>query len=126
MRAIGIEPKGTFFIDSLEPNMPGINAGLEVNDQPIAFNDIEIHSFSQLVSLLENTESNQSIALTVRKGGENGAKKTYNLTPVEKEFITKEGKVARKLIGFRPKAKIITTYPNPFTLIKRLLLLTCT
>ena len=119
IRVIGIEPKGTFFVESLEPNMPGLEAGLEVNDQPIEIDGQEIHSFSQLVSYLNDTESNQSIAFTVLKGGESGSKQTYQIIPVLKDFVTESGVISRKIIGFRPKAKIVTTYPNPFTLIIR-------
>ncbi len=119
IRIIGIGPKETFFIDSLEPDMPAIRAGLEVGDQPVQIDGLAIHSFSQLVSYLGKTDANQSIEFSVRKGGESGPLETYRLTPIEKELTTASGIVTRKLIGFRPKAKIITTYPNPFTLIMR-------
>ena len=119
IRYIGIGPKETFFIDSLEPDMPAINAGLEVGDQPVRIDDQEIYSFAQLVSYLSSTEANQTISFTVRKGGENGDEMTYQLSPVEKKIGEGREATTRKLIGFRPKAKIITTYPNPFVLIMR-------
>ena len=119
IRYIGIGPKETFFIDSLEPDMPAINAGLEVGDQPVRIDDQEIYSFAQLVSYLSSTEANQTISFTVRKGGENGEEMTYKLSPVEREIGEGSEATTRKLIGFRPKAKIITTYPNPFVLIMR-------
>ena len=119
IRYIGIGPKETFFIDSLEPDMPAINAGLEVGDQPVRIDEQEIYSFAQLVSYLSSTEANQSISFTVRKGGENGEEMTYQLSPVEKEIGEGSEATTRKLIGFRPKAKIITTFPNPFFLIMR-------
>lgn len=119
IRYIGIGPKETFFIDSLEPDMPAINAGLEVGDQPVRIDDQEIYSFVQLVSYLSSTEANQTISFTVRKGGENGEEMTYQLSPVEKEIGEGSEATTRKLIGFRPKAKIITTFPNPFVLIMR-------
>ena len=119
IRYIGIGPKETFFIDSLEPDMPAINAGLEVGDQPVRIDDQEIYSFAQLVSYLSSTEANQTISFTVRKGGENGEEMTYKLSPVEREIGEGSEATTRKLIGFRPKAKIITTFPNPFVLIMR-------
>ena len=119
IRYIGIGPKETFFIDSLEPDMPAINAGLEVGDQPVRIDGQEIYSFAQLVSYLSSTEANQTISFTVRKGGEKGEEMTYQLSPVEKEIGEGSEATTRKLIGFRPKAKIITTYPNPFVLIMR-------
>ena len=78
-----------------------------------------IHSFYQVVDHLEKTEDNQSVAFTVRKGGENGTEKTYDLIPVEKELADGTTIITRKLIGFAPKFKTITTYPNPLTLIVR-------
>jgi regulator of sigma E protease len=39
--------------------------------------------------------------------------------PVEKDVVMGTAAVSRKLIGFRPQAKITTTYPNPFVLIIR-------
>ena len=53
------------------------------------------------------------------KGGENGQEKTYQLSPIEKEIVLGNSTLVRKLIGFRPEAKIVTTYPNPFSLIMR-------
>ena len=99
--------------------MPAISAGLEVGDQPVRIDDQEIYSFAQLVSYLSSTEANQSISFTVRKGGENGEEMTYKLSPVEREIGDGSEATTRKLIGFRPKAKIITTFPNPFVLIMR-------
>ena len=119
MRIIGIGPKETFFIGELSADMPAEKIGLEVGDQPIAVDGQTIHSFYQVVDYLSKTEDNQSIAFTVRKGGENGPEKTYNLIPVEKEIANGTSVTSRKLIGFTPKFKIITTYPNPLTLIVR-------
>ena len=119
MRIIGIGPKETFFIGELSADMPAEKIGLEVGDQPIAVDGQTIHSFYQVVDYLSKTEDNQSIAFTVRKGGENGREKTYNLIPVEKEIANGTSVTSRKLIGFTPKFKIITTYPNPLTLIVR-------
>ncbi len=117
MRVIGIGPEETFFIEELTPDMPAIKAGLEIGDQPYAMDGQRIHSFSQLIDLLKKTDSNQSIAFTVRKGGENGPEKTYDLIPVEKELAVGASLVSRKLIGFRPVGKSVITYPNPFVLI---------
>ena len=119
IRYIGIGPKETFFIDSLEPDMPAINAGLEVGDQPVRIDGQEIYSFAQLVSYLSSTEANQTISFTVRKGGEKGEEMTYQLSTVEKEIGEGSEATTRKMIGLRQKAKIITTYPNPFVLIMR-------
>lgn len=119
IRIIGIGPKETFYIESLEPDMPAIKAGLEVGDQPVSIDGYEIHSFSHLVSYLSNTDANKTISFVVHKGGESGTKQTYQMTPVEKEISNGSTTVLRKLIGFRPKAKITTTYPNPFVLIMR-------
>ncbi len=119
MRVIGVGPQETFFIDELTPNMPAVQAGLEVGDQPISINGSRIYSFSHLVDYLGKTEANQTVAFTVRKGGENGSETTYNLIPEEKELVVGSSIITRKMIGFRPKPKIITTYPNPFVLIQR-------
>ena len=59
----------------------------------------------------------QKIALTVRKGGESGLEQTYNLTPIIKEMKIGDSVTKRKLIGFSPEFKSITTYPNPIVLI---------
>jgi regulator of sigma E protease len=139
MRAIGIGPKHTFFIGKLTKGLPGEKAGLEIGDQPVSFDDgIEIHSFNFLYDYLQKREANETVSLTVRKGGEQGALQTYAIKLTEKElqvgtkyvekevffglFTTKEaqpvmGKV--RLIGFTPKYKIVTTYPNPIVLITR-------
>ena len=119
MRVIGIGPKETFFIDELSPGMPAIQAGLETGDQPISINGKPILSFLQLVDFLQENDHNQSIAFTVRKGGESGSEETYSLTPVERKMSVGSQLVTRKIIGFRPKGKTVTTYPNPFTLIIR-------
>ena len=119
MRIIGIGPKETFFIGDLTPDMPAKKMGLEVGDQPTAIDGQVIHSFYQVVDYLEKTEDNQSVALTVRKGGESGMEKTYDLTPVKKEIAVGSSVTTRKLIGFTPKFKTITTYPNPISLIFR-------
>ena len=109
----------TFFIDELSPGMPAIQAGLETGDQPISINGKPILSFLQLVDFLQENDHNQSIAFTVRKGGESGSEETYSLTPVERKMSVGSQLVTRKIIGFRPKGKTVTTYPNPFTLIIR-------
>ena len=80
MRVIGIGPNETFFIDELSPGMPAESAGLAIGDQPIAIDGEPILSFAQLIGFLEKTEHNQSIAFTVRKGGEDGPKKTYSIS----------------------------------------------
>lgn len=117
IRVIGIGPKETFFIGELTPNMPAEQAGLKVGDQPITMNGEEIHSFSQLVHMLDKADSNQSVSLTLRQGGERGPKRTFELIPVEKEISIGGISSLRKMIGFRPEFKIVTTYPNPLTLI---------
>ena len=119
MRVIGIGPKETFFIDELSPGMPAESAGLAIGDQPIAIDGEPILSFAQLIDFLEKTEPDQSIALTVRKGGEEGPKKTYSIIPIERDIAVGSSMVTRKIIGFIPQRKIVTTYPNPFTLIMR-------
>jgi len=119
IRIIGIGPEESFFIESLQPDMPAIEAGLEAGDQPIRIDGQKIYSFSQLVTYLSNVEANKSVAFTVRKGGEKGVEQTYDIMPVEKEVVMGATAVPRKLIGFRPQAKITTTYPNPFVLIIR-------
>ena len=117
IRVIGIGPKETFFIGELSADMPAEKAGLQVGDQPIRINDQPLHSFSQLVDLLNRTDLNQSLTLTVRKGGERGPEQSIRLSPVEKEILVAGVPTVRKLIGFRPDFKIVTTYPNPLTLI---------
>ena len=62
IRVIGIGPQETFFIESLEPDMPAIKAGLEVGDQPIRIDNQKIHSFSQLVAYLNQSDINQTIS----------------------------------------------------------------
>ena len=117
IRVIGIGPKETFFIGELSPDMPAVQAGLQVGDQPVAIDEKPIYSFAQLVTELENREVGQAVNLTVRKGGEQGEKKTYSLTPVEKEILQAGIPTTRRLIGFTPEFKIVTTYPNPLHLI---------
>ena len=117
IRVIGIGPKETFFIGELSSDMPAEKAGLQVGDQPIRMNGQPLHSFSQLVDLLNRTDLNQSLTLTVRKGGERGPEQSFRLSPVEKEILVAGVPTTRKLIGFRPDFKIVTTYPNPLTLI---------
>jgi regulator of sigma E protease len=117
IRVIGIGPKETFFIGELSADMPAEKAGLQVGDQPIRMNGQPLHSFSQLVDLLNRTDLNQSLTLTVRKGGERGPEQSIRLSPVEKEILVAGVPTVRKLIGFRPDFKIVTTYPNPLTLI---------
>jgi len=117
IRVIGIGPKETFFIGELTPGMPAEKAGLQVGDQPVAINGEKIHSFAQLVSMLDQADLNQTLALTVKKGGERGTERIFNLLPEEKEILVSGIPSIRRLIGFRPDFKIITTYPNPLTLI---------
>ena len=38
MRVIGIGPKETFFIGELSPDMPAVQAGLQIGDQPVSLN----------------------------------------------------------------------------------------
>ena len=138
MREIGIGPKHTFFIGKLSDGMPGKKVGLEEGDQPVSINGIEIHSFPFLYDYLQEREANETVSLTVRKGGEKGAQKTYAIQLaeieqqvgtkyVEKEvffglFTSREAQPImgkRKVIGFKPEFKVITTYPNPVVLITR-------
>ena len=103
IRVIGIGPQETFFIESLEPDMPAIKAGLEVIDQPIRIDNQKIHSFSQLVAYLNQSDINQTISFCVLKRRENGQEKTYQLSPIEKEIVLRSNStLVRKLIGFRP------------------------
>lgn len=117
IRTIGIGPKQTFFVKELQPDMPAMEAGLEQGDQLLSVDGIKIFSFIHLVDYLSNLESGQEIALTVRKGGESGLEQTYNILPVEKEIQQGSTLTKRKLIGFSPAFKTITTYPNPLVLI---------
>ncbi len=117
IRVIGIGPKETFFIGELTPDMPAQKAGLETGDQLVSMDNEPIFSFAQLVTNLENKELGKEVNLTVRKGGEGGQEKTYALTPVEKEILEAGVPNTRRLIGFRPQFKIVTTYPNPLELI---------
>jgi regulator of sigma E protease len=117
IRVIGIGPKETFFIGELSPDMPAQQVGLQTGDQPVSLNGQIIHSFSQLVSMLEKVKKDESVSLTVRQGGEHGNERTFSLVPVEKEILVAGVPSMRKMIGFRPEFKIVTTYPNPLTLI---------
>jgi regulator of sigma E protease len=138
MREIGIGPKHTFFIAELSEGMPGELVGLEKGDQPVSIDGIEIHSFHFLYDYLQKREANETVALTVRKGGEKETQETYAIQLMEIEqqvgtkyverevffglFTSREaqpvmGKV--RLIGFKPQFKIVTTYPNPVVLITR-------
>ena len=117
IRIIGIGPKETFFVNELQPDMPAIKAGLEQGDQLLSVDGNKIFSFAFLVDYLSKLETGKEIALTVRKGGENGLEQTYNMVPVEKEMRQGAQVTKRKLIGFSPKMKKITTYPNPLVLI---------
>ncbi len=117
IRVIGIGPKETFFIGDLSPDMPAVQAGLQVGDQPISINGQAIHSFNQLVDLLEKAPDKESISLTVRQGGERGPERTFEIIPVEKEILLSGIPTLRKMIGFRPQFKIVTTFPNPISLI---------
>jgi regulator of sigma E protease len=117
VRIIGIGPQETFFIKELQPDMPALKAGLEPGDQLISVDGNKIFSFAHLVDYLMKLEEDREIALTVRKGGEKGMEQTYNLLPTEKEFKEGNQVIKRKLIGFSPEFKYITTYPNPLILI---------
>ena len=117
IRIIGIGPKETFFIKELQPDMPAIKAGLEEGDQLISVDGNKIFSFAHLVDYLMKLENGKEIALTVRKGGEDGLEQTYNILPVEKDMQQGNIVTKRKLIGFSPRFKTITTYPNPLLLI---------
>ena len=117
IRVIGIGPKETFFIGELSPDMPAQQVGLQTGDQPVSLNGQIIHSFSQLLSMLEKVKKDESVSLTVRQGGEHGNERTFSLVPVEKEILVAGVPRLRKMIGFRPEFKIVTTYPNPLTLI---------
>jgi regulator of sigma E protease len=116
-RIIGIGPKETFFINELQPDMPAIKAGLEKGDQLVSVDGNRIFSFYHLVDYLMKIDEGKEVALTVRKGGEEGLEKTYNLVPVVKELTKGDPSTKRKLIGFSPEFKTITTYPNPLVLI---------
>ena len=117
IRIIGIGPKETFFIKELQPDMPAIKAGLEPGDQILSVDGNKIFSFAHLVDYLMKVKDEQEIALTVRKGGESGIEQTYNLLPIVKEMKIGDSVSKRKLIGFSPEFKSITTYPNPLVLI---------
>ena len=117
IRIIGIGPKETFFIDELQPDMPAIRSGLEKGDQLLSVDGNKIFSFAHLVDYLMKLEDGQEISLTVKKGGEHGPEQTYNLLPVEKEIRVGDKVSRRRLIGFSPQFKTITTYPNPLVLI---------
>ena len=116
-RIIGIGPRETFFVEELSPGLPGEAAGLEKGDMPLAIDGQQILSFRFLIDYLDKLEENASVAFTVSKGGEDGPMKTYTLTPSVKEIEQGDEMVKRTLIGFRPKQKIVTTYPNPIHLI---------
>jgi len=116
-RIIGIGPRETFFVEELSPGLPGEDAGLEKGDMPLAIDGQRILSFRFLIDYLDKLEENASVAFTVSKGGEDGPMKTYTLTPAVKEIEQGDEMVKRTLIGFRPKQKIVTTYPNPIHLI---------
>ena len=117
IRIIGIGPKETFFIKELQPDMPAIKAGLEEGDQLVSVDGNKIFSFAHLVDYLMKLEDGKEIALTVRKGGESGLEQTYNILPVEKDMQQGNIVTKRKLIGFSPRFKTITTYQNPLLLI---------
>ena len=138
MREIGIGPKHTFFIGELSDGLPGEKVGLQKGDQPVSIDGVDIHSFYFLYDYLQEREANETVSVTVRRGGEEGTLETYPLQLAEIEqpvgtryvqkkvffglFTTKEalpimGKV--RLIGFKPTFKTVTTYPNPLTLIIR-------
>jgi regulator of sigma E protease len=117
IRIIGIGPKETFFIKELQPDMPAVKAGLEEGDQLVSVDGNKIFSFAHLVDYLMKLEDGKEIALTVRKGGEDGLEQTYNILPVEKDMQQGNIVTKRKLIGFSPRFKTITTYPNPLLLI---------
>ena len=97
--------------------MPAEQAGLQVGDQPVSLNGLPIHSFAQLVDMLGKVDQNKSVAFTILRGGEDGPEHTIELIPVEKEILVAGILTTRKMIGFRPEFKVVTTYPNPLTLI---------
>ena len=113
IRVIGIGPRETFFIGELSPDMPAVQAGLQIGDQPVSLNGKKIHSFTQLVHMLEKVDQNKSISLTVRQGGEGGPERTFEMIPVEKEILV--GGVSEN-IGC-PEFKI-TNLSKPLTLIR--------
>ena len=41
------------------------------------------------------------------------------MIPIERDIAVGSSMITRKIIGFIPQRKIVTTYPNPFTLIMR-------
>ena len=138
MREIGIGPKHTFFIAELSKGMPGEKVGLKKGDQPVSIDGTEIHSFRFLYDYLQEREANETVSLTVRKGGEKGAQETYAIQLGESEqqvgikyvekkvffglFTSRDAQPVMgktKVIGFKPQFKIVTTYPNPIMLITR-------
>jgi hypothetical protein len=69
-----------------------------------------------LVDYLDKADSGKPVSLVVRKGGETGSVRTYELIPVEKEIINGEGVMQKtKLLGFRPRMKMTKVYGNPFS-----------
>ena len=79
-------------------------AGLQTGDQPVSLNGQIIHSFSQLVYMLEKVKKDESVSLTVR-GREYGNERTFSLVPVEKEILFAGVPSVRKMIGFRQNLK---------------------
>ena len=78
MRMIGIGPKEIFFIGALRKGMPAEKAGLEEGDQLWAVDDNRLHSFRGLQDYVQE-HGDRAIAVTVRKGGEDGPLKTYQI-----------------------------------------------
>ena len=116
MRMIGIGPKEIFFVGALREGMPAGKAGMNEGDQLWAVDGNRLHSFRGLQDYIQE-HGDRAIAVTVKKGGEDGPLETYQIQPVEDTIETSSGKVTMKLIGFERKLKNITTYPNPFTMI---------
>ena len=116
MRMIGIGPREIFFVGALRKGMPAEKAGLEEGDQLWAVDGNRLYSFRGLQDYIQE-HGDRAIAVTVKKGGEDGSPETYQIQPVEDTIETSNGKVTMKLIGFERKLKSVTTYPNPFTMI---------
>jgi len=108
--------KEVFFVAEVIPGMPSEEAGIEVGDQPLSINGVDITSFKHLFDTVQKTDPSKPATFVVRKGGEVGPERTYDLTPIEKEIINGEGVMQKtKLLGFRPRMKTTKVYGNPFS-----------
>ena len=108
--------KEVFLVDEVLPGMPAQQAGVEEGDQPLSVNGTEIMSFKHLFDTVQKTDSSKPLTLVVRKGSANGPERVYNLIPVEKETIIRDGVMQKtKLLGFRPRWKMKKVYGNPFS-----------